>query len=804
MRRAANGFVVEVVAPTLGLITRISPDEPDVRAATIASNVRFEKGVVKNAKGMITAGLVPVLDSPANLIFQTQFFLPSSNVGIVGTGRKIYTVRAPVLSSTLYLSQIYDFGAEIANIRNRILATSFFNKAIFAQPNSPLLYWDGVSAAAQLVRGLDPLLRWDGVTTFRSYVLIWRGSTLKWCASDDVFDWIPVGATATSAVLVTTRSFVIPAVGVETDWIYVDSDDAALLTIGQYMRLDVGDTTTYLTVTEVIPNAGQDNVVSGFSQTVPAGVQQNLFVSMFVPYTKDGQVYFKNTGAVLQVQNDAIDPGSLVITLAKDFVIPAIGGVVTVNVSATPPFALGTYVSVGFTTNPGSDIYMVQAVDLINNKMDLVYTGIGGTHSSSHITGEFIVAQPFVSVLNNGTAAAVSSFAEALLEINGFKGTVNDLTGVGAVGTVVPVGTEIFSVDANGAGELINAGSIINGPILQIDTLGDQAYILKNRSIQSIQYVGIDQGTFFIRPEITDEGLIGRYSYLKVGIDLMYIFGNREIYKYGGGSELTPVAQQHSVQVYAELDRTRADEIVGYHNEADFEIWFVYPIISEDPEDFPYRVFIYNYKEDSCTIDDYDSSVHPDLVLHGISALGRLDLSANPSWQFSTGTWIAPGSWRADATWQELQSSAAENFTVAGFKKDESQNLPTLALLNQGYDRDGHDMLCQYESADFSAGDSIAIKYADTVYFGLQALALASSINPYVITVQIGSRMGLDDDLVWSNPVLFQVQPGKQMYPKVNIQRTGRFLRLRINSSQKGCGWRISRMVLMGRMGSTY
>lgn len=804
MRRAEGGFEVEIRAPTLGLITRVSPDELDPRAATVASNVRFEKGVAKNANGLTTVTPTPVLDSPANLIFQTQFFAPSENVGIVGTSRKLYTVRSPVTPDMLSLSQIYDAGSNIADVRNRFVAASFFNKVIIAQPNLPLLYWDGSGNPVALVRGLDPSLRWDGVNTFRSYVAIWRGSTFKWCATDDVFDWIPVGATATSAVFNTTDDFVMPAPGTITGWIYVNSTTASLLAIDQFMKFDFGNTTSYLNVTAVIPSTGQTGKASGFSQVVAPGTQQDVFLNSFIPYVKNGQIYFRNNSALLTVQQDAVEPVEAVAALSADFVIPPVGGTVVANLTAMPPFALGTYVSVGYGMSAGSDIYQVQSVDLTANTMELVYLGVGGTHALSHLTGEFIVSQPYVTVINTSAVAAVSAYANDVLEKYGFQGEVNDLTGVTPAGTTVPTGTQIFSVDANGAGELVNAGAIVNGPILWFDTLGDYGYILKNRSIQSVQYVGIDQGTFFIRPEVSDEGLIGKYAFVKVGLDVMYIFGNREIYRYAGGSQLVPIGRQHAVQIFSELDKSLSDKIIGYHNEKDFEIWFAFPVIGQTSGDSAYRVFIYNYVEDSCTVDDYDPSVHPGLILHGVTALGRLDLSPNLSWQDALGTWVVPLSWPLAATWQELQSSAAQNYTVAGFQLDEEVGQPTLALLNQNFARDDHAMLCQYETADFSAGDPQLMKYADTVQVALEVLDLVQQDNPYVLSIQVGSRPNLDDDIVWSNPVNLPVQGNGKYVTSVNIQRTGRYLRIRINSNQVGCGWRISRMALQGRSGAAY
>lgn len=817
MRRASGGFEVPIVAPTLGLITRVSSEEPDVRSAAVASNVRFEKGVAKNAQGMKTMTLTPGLDSAANMIFQTQFYQPSLNVGIVGTARKIYSITTPGDASKASLFQLYDYGSNVAGIRNRIVGCSFYDKCVFAQPNSEMVFWNGLNSLMLPVIGLDPNQRFQGVNVFRNYVVAWSGNIFQWCATDDMTCWIPVGSTATSALLHTTQPFTMPPLdGITTSgWIYVDSATAALLAVGQFMSMIYGGTTTYFSVTATIPATGESGQVSGFSQMVPIAATQDIFVNTFIPYTVGGQLYFENNSAILTVTTDAIAPDATICQLAAQFTAPSVGQQVTVSTTTAPQFTSGNYVSVGPYPNAGIDIYQVVGVNLSANTITLMKTSTQFTQATIHFAGEFIVGQPHVTVANNSAVVASGNFSTSLLECYGFQATTEVLTGALAAGTVIATDTEILSVDANGAGQVENAGVQVNGPLLWFDTLGDYGYIFKNRSVQSVQYVGIDQGTFFIRPEITNEGLLGNYSFCKVAanagvpgapaVDTMYFFGNREIYKYTGGNQLAAVARQHSVEVYAELDRTRANEIVGYHNEASFEVWFAYPVIGGSSSDASYRVLIYNYIEDSCTIDDYDPSVHPALILHGITAVARLNLAQNIPWNQAQGSWVAPLSWPASQSWQGLNSDAPLDYSVAGFQLNEAKGAPTLALLNQGYDRDGNAMLCQYETADFDARDSQVWKYHDTLHINFQVIpGLVIGTNPLVVTVQIGSRKNLDSSLVWSNPVEVNCQGDGNYVTKADIRRMGRYLRVRINSNQINCGWRISKMVPEGRLGGPY
>lgn len=118
MRRAGGNFEIIIKSPTLGLMTRVPGDQPDARYATAASNVRFDDGVIRNAPGAAAFITTPVLDSPANLIFQCTV---SPGAGgdklsavIICTGQKIYSVRNLVESSfALNQNQAIEFRGEL-------------------------------------------------------------------------------------------------------------------------------------------------------------------------------------------------------------------------------------------------------------------------------------------------------------------------------------------------------------------------------------------------------------------------------------------------------------------------------------------------------------------------------------------------------------------------------------------------------------------------------------------------------------------------------------------------------------------
>ena len=96
MRRSPQSSRFEIVldAPTLGLTTRLPEEQPDIRAATAASNVRFEDGVARNAPGYGVLVTEPVL-SRSSLLFQ-QIVLNRggrfATSSVVGTTDKLYSL----------------------------------------------------------------------------------------------------------------------------------------------------------------------------------------------------------------------------------------------------------------------------------------------------------------------------------------------------------------------------------------------------------------------------------------------------------------------------------------------------------------------------------------------------------------------------------------------------------------------------------------------------------------------------------------------------------------------------------------
>ncbi len=690
------------------------------------------------------------------------------------------------------LIEIHDYGSELASLSRRISACNFLNKVIFAQPDAPLLAWNGAGVATE-VSGLVPGERFFGVSAFHDLLVIWFGDRLKWSDSNDFTSWIPVAKTASSFVFTLTSPYTKGALGEESDFLAVDKSPTGLVA-GQFLRIDTDPTYSFFEVVRVLPTVGQDGAVAGFLQVFPVDVAMQLFLRAFVPYLKGTRLYFGGA-ETLEVQADAVSPGGETMTLAADFTNPSEDYTVEVSVTSRPGIPTGGFVSVGSTLNPGQDIFSVQAVDLNAQTITLRRMGVGLTSSPvAHYAGEFIVAQPFVSVKNIGTSSVSATFLNEVSERYGFTVKPLDLTGSAAVGTVYPEGAKMLTLDANEAGEQTNTGSGVTGEILQFVTLSDYGYILKHRSFQSVQYVGVDQGILFMRAEITDEGLIGRYSFVKVGKDELYFWGNKEIYRYSGGNQLVPIGQQFTRQLFAELDRSRVDEIVGFHKEGGNEIWFIYPTKSSLGIS-TLRVFVYNYLENSCTLDDYPA------VLGALTAAGRVEWASVLTWDQAEGTWEAPIPFIAGATWDDGGASASETFDIIASSEGDL-GVPLGLVHDAGaYDRLGAAYVSYWESADMDAGDPAVWKYADTLLFNLQM----KGVPPVgaAISVYLGTKLNTDEALVWHGPKILQADALGTGVTKVNIPAAGKFLRVRVESNLAGIQWRVSQFRVMGRQGGT-
>jgi hypothetical protein len=358
-----------------------------------------------------------------------------------------------------------------------------------------------------------------------------------------------------------------------------------------------------------------------------------------------------------------------------------------------------------------------------------------------------------------------------------------DLTGGTTTGLTIDDAQQILTLDANEAGENRIVGGASNGKIYQIIDMGDFAYIFKTRSIHSMQYVGVGSGVFFIHPEVRDEGLLTRKSLVNLGDGRIVFLGHRELYQYAGGPNLTPVCQQFTRQLFAEIDRTRLSEVALHHNESRNEVWVHYPIIGGS------RVLIYNYAENTASIDEYDSD------LGGLSALGAVGWPTDTPWSSLSEiqTWE---NFDQQITWADLVSASEDRITVMATWSGE------LLVWGTKFSRDGEGYVCTAETQDHDCDEPDIFKYVDVVLLALEVKA--PDTESRLLYVQVGAKDSLDQTIRWSERVAVHVEGDTTPPIKINPGGSGRYLRLRFESEDADVQWRVSSYEIHCRPGGFY
>jgi len=674
----------------------------------------------------------------------------------------------------LTINPIYSSGA--ATVTKRWHAVNFFNRIIFINPNNDIVYYSGATPM-NILAGL-PLdeLRWDGGVSFYNHVVLWRGNTLRWSDLNDPQNWIPVGATSGTGVANTTTGFTQPTTGslVTTS---LDADPTGWVE-GTFVRasytLSGVPYVNYYTVSGVNEPTGKQAVTISSSQTTSL-TRPLLFTEESTNFGAGALIKVQGQTNTLEVVSEFKKSGFAGV-LSAPFTRPTGSNTTTITFSAKPVGMFsGDFISIApnstTPSRPGQDIYQIAGVSA-DGVTFTVFAMDTGTNQQNHIAGDNVIYQPAVELSLSSPFITALGFS---LLIDSSQVTLRNegLSGVAPQGATIPPGTQLIPLTANEAGQYRGAGGEDRGSIQACLQLGDLLYVFRKRGIQTVQYTGRPE-VFIIRDEISDEGLLGKYLWVKVGSDEAYFWGHREMYKMTG-SQIEPVAQQVSKQMLRdEFDFSRVDEYLMYHNENDKEIWTIYrPKTVTNPNKGNLKIMIYNYVEDSCVFDEWDEDIN------GVTAIGGLNLSdGTRSTMF--------GALNNQIT------TAADKFLVYG----EIDGAPIYSFL-------GRNMLSEAVTADMDFGDATAWKYIDTIRLDMYIKNPLVG-RPFRLWVQFGGRDNLDSDTKWTAGQWIDVSGSGNIVTKVNQRVSGRFIAVKFLSEQAGIQWRIASYTLSGRLGGTF
>jgi hypothetical protein len=374
-------------------------------------------------------------------------------------------------------------------------------------------------------------------------------------------------------------------------------------------------------------------------------------------------------------------------------------------------------------------------------------------------------------------------------------------TGQVAESDTVPDGTLLLTVDANESGEILNVDPEVAGEIYNWVQIGELAYILKERSIQSVQYVGLSQGVFFIRPEVTEDGMVGRNAFVKLNDDSIAMLGNRDLYIYRGGRDLVPIAREYTIELFKELNYDARNEISLHHDEIAREIWVVYPAVVGNLT--KKKVFIYNYEDRSCTLDDYSSN---EVALTAMSYAKPFELV---TWNDLVGDWTAQM-----LAWRDYDTVGVDRRLLIGaFQADNAggkipngcdsleRETDLYFLATSNLTRFGTSYIAEFETADIDWGAGRSFKYLDEIFFTFDFEEFVPADRPLVMMVAAGTRDQSDAEFRWTPFHRVEVSGAGQVITKCNIRLGGRYIRLRVKSSDADVFWQIAQIELFARMG---
>ena len=706
------------------------------------------------------------------------------------------------------LESIYS-GASTARTA-RWYAADYIDRVLFATPSVQPLFWPG-SGKARPLPGLPDVNGYDGIEVFDEHVLLWSGARLKWSARSDFANWVPVGATAAFGIASLESDFTMTPTGAATSHAYI-TGPAGEFVVGQYARIVSYESNLtkiaydYFQVSDVALESVLKARTIKRSQSVAAGATTRIYLGrydQYVEWTLGARLKIDGTATTLNVTARSRNANYDYSLSATSPSVPEIGGTLVVGFAAVPTEMLAKDIlSIGAGENPGQDLYRVKQAPSFSVTLERLGIGDRAT-GTAFSSGSHASFQNWVEVKNTGTTGVSIPPEAEVTVVSSLVLIPLGYTGGTVVGANIPAGATIETLNANAAGEVLNVGAAINGDIYAVVPLAEFAYILKKRSIQSIQSVGQAAGTFFLRPEILEEGPIGRYSWCRAGDRQIAFIGNKGMYVYGGGQNLRQIASQHWQKFRDEVDWARSDEIIAHHNRRQNEVWFTYPTPTGVT-----KVYVWNYVEDSVVLDRY-----PDAV-NGISALGRVDWELAPTWESLDPAEKCNGS---SKRWYEYVDVAEREYTLVGIGgdagsvvrgEDPTKTIPQLLVHGRVWSRSSQDdcnptaIPSVAETADFDFGDPTIWKYLDTVYVVLNGKE--NLPNGATLQVTVGARDNLNSTIRWSAPQSLSVATAGSGPTKVNATVSGRYIRVRFSSESVGSNWGISGYHLTARKGGTY
>lgn len=670
-----------------------------------------------------------------------------------------------------------------ATLANRWSAANYFDKVIMAHNTQPLQYWPGYGSA-KAVPGLPVGYRFNGCCEMNGHIVAWFKNRLVWNDVNDFSTWIPIAKSISTVRLTIEDSFTQPPAGTVTDWIYVEETTLDLCKEA-FVRIDQGSTVNIYEVVDVLKyNQVEGGRTININYSLPTGVVETVFTEAHKNWKKNSHVKFFGNSAKLVVEETG-NPVEWNYKLETGFTAPSVNSDRTITLNEEPKgMTPGDFITFN---GSGYDIYEIKGVNLIENSIQVTRLGKGDNQQVSYTAGATVLKQHWFRVRNENDSTVAWAADVPIEEAYAVKLSRLDMTGAEDDGESIIAGQTLYAMTANTAGELVNAGDKNNGEIWQVVDMENYGLILKERSIQTMQYVGVP-AMWTIRTEITDEGLLGKYTWTTVGNSLLFFIGHREIWQYQPGGQPQPIAQGYRDQFYSELDRSKLDHITMFDNQPEREVWIIYPVNDSGAN---YRVLIWNYEENTAAIDDYPAATG--------------GLTAGAVWNWKTDVTIDDLVGVIDdleGTIDSLGGETREQITVLATNAGGYEDNTELLLHGLNYNRKGEAYVSSHQHMITDGGDPARYKYVDGILMNFRIRQ--SLTRPARLFCQIGGRESLDAETAWSDPDYLDVSGNSNPVAKFDITTSGRYIAIKLYSQDANVQWEVTGFELYGRWGGNY
>lgn len=304
------------------------------------------------------------------------------------------------------------------------------------------------------------------------------------------------------------------------------------------------------------------------------------------------------------------------------------------------------------------------------------------------------------------------------------------------------------------------------GKVVDILPLGDLAIIYRERGMTAMRYIGGTDATNRLVMAFNDipSGAVTGMLALNCGTDIPglghVVLSQNDLYLFDGNATRSVLDKRHRDWLRENIDSTYAKRSFVIHNADKSEVWAC--IVSQGKTSAD-KALIFNYADNTIGLRDLPNATCG---------------THTPVSEGAATTWAD-----LSATWADLTGTWEQWINASKFRKTILGSMDTkIYVVGNASTANGTAITSQLEREHIALGDAQRVKFIRSVWPRFDA-------SPGdTFEIQVGTSMSVDESVSWQAAKTYTVGTSR----KVDVQRAGRFLSLRIRSA--GGVWRLRSM----------